>query len=69
LQVFHEEAPELIFLDLKMPVMDGYDFLNKVQIREDSPFTLVVITGHGDDLEIERCYKMGIDFFLKKPLR
>ena len=68
LKVFHEKAPELIFLDLKMPVMDGYGFLKAVQVKHDSPFALVVITGHGEDLEIERCYRMGIDFFLKKPL-
>ncbi len=68
LKVFHEIAPELIFLDLKMPVMDGYGFLKGVQVKDDSPFALIVITGHGDDQEIKRCYQMGIDFFLKKPL-
>ncbi len=68
LEVFEREAPELIFLDLKMPVMNGFDFLKAVKLKPDSPFTLVVITGHGDDEEIQRCYNMGIDFFLKKPL-
>ncbi len=68
LEIFNQVAPDLIFLDLKMPVMDGYDFLEAVQHTHDSPFTLVIITGHGDDQEIQRCYMLGIDFFLKKPL-
>jgi DNA-binding NarL/FixJ family response regulator len=68
LKIFYEEAPELIFLDLQMPVMDGYGFIKTVKFKHDSPFTLVVITGHGEDEEIDRCYKMGIDFFLTKPL-
>lgn len=67
LKVFHEKAPELIFLDLKMPVMDGYEFLKVIQVKHDSPFALVVLTGHDDDLAIKRCYEMGIDFFLRKP--
>ena len=68
LNIFQEESPELVFLDLKMPVMDGYGFINSVKFKQDSPFTLVVITGHGEDGEIERCYRLGIDYFLKKPL-
>jgi len=68
LEVFHKEAPQLIFLDLKMPRMNGYEFLKAVQPGADSPFTIVVITGHGENRDIERCYEMGIDFFLRKPL-
>lgn len=68
LEVFHKEAPQLIFLDLKMPIMNGYEFLKALQPSTDSPFTLVVITGHGETRHIERCYEMGIDFYLRKPL-
>lgn len=68
LEMFHEVHPELVFLDLKMPVMDGYHFLESLDISPDAPYTIIVITGHGIDREIEKCYKLGIDFFLKKPL-
>lgn len=68
LEIFHAVHPELIFLDLRMPVMDGYEFLKSIDVTADSPFAVIIITGHGDDAEIEQCYKLGIDFFLKKPL-
>ena len=68
MEVFHEQHPELVFLDLKMPVMDGYQFLESLEITPDSSFTIIAITGHGIDREIERCYQLGVDFFLKKPL-
>lgn len=68
LDMFHEVKPELVFLDLKMPVMDGYQFLQSIEITPESTFTIIVITGHGVDQEIEKCYKLGVDFFLKKPL-
>lgn len=68
LDLFHAVEPELIFLDLKMPKMDGYKFLKSLEISPDAPYTIVVVTGHGVDREIEKCYALGIDFFLKKPL-
>lgn len=68
LELFREHQPELIFLDLRMPVMDGYQFLEAINITPDALFTVIAITGHGVDREIERCYKLGVDFFLKKPV-
>jgi len=69
LEIFHNENPELIFLDLMMPEMDGYGFLNSIPLKLDAPFTIIVMTGYGADHEIARCYELGIDFFLKEPLR
>ena len=68
LELFREHKPELVFLDLRMPVMDGYQFLQNVNITPDALFTVIAITGHGVDREIERCYSLGVDFFLKKPI-
>lgn len=68
LEVFREQKPELIFLDLQMPVMNGYQFLEAIHITPNDLFTVIAITGHGVDREIEHCYKLGVDFFLKKPI-
>jgi CheY-like chemotaxis protein len=68
LELVAGEAPILIFLDLLMPVMDGFDFLRRLRPKPEDPYTIVVITGHGADTEIERCSRLGVDFFLKKPL-
>lgn len=68
LELFREHKPELVFLDLKMPVMDGYQFLQAINITPDALYTVIAITGHGVDREIERCYSLGVDFFLKKPI-
>lgn len=68
LELFQQESPELVFLDLRMPVMDGFGFLESVGIQPSAPYTIVVITGHGGDLDIKRSYELGVHCFLKKPL-
>jgi PAS domain S-box-containing protein len=63
-----KETPDLIFLDLRMPGLDGFGFLEKIHITPYDPYHVVVITGHGDDKEVLRSYELGVNFFLRKPL-
>ncbi len=67
-KVLKKEQPTLVFLDLRMPEMDGIEFLKKIKLTHDAPYTVAVITGHGDDKDIEQCYKLGVTNFLRKPL-
>jgi PAS domain S-box-containing protein len=62
------EKPDVIFLDLRMPVMDGFEFLANINITPEDPYLVVVITGHGDDREVKQCFELGVNFFLRKPL-
>jgi two-component system nitrogen regulation response regulator NtrX len=62
-----EFRPDVIFLDVKMPGLDGLDVL--ARLREADPSTLVVmISGHGTiDTAVEATRKGAYDF-LQKPL-
>lgn len=68
LDQLQREEPDLIFLDLRMPVMDGFGFLEHIRIKPEDPYLVVVITGHGDDREVKQCFELGVNFFLRKPL-
>jgi hypothetical protein len=47
LKIFEAESPAIVFTDLKMPGMDGFEVLDR--IKSQSPETeVIVITGHGD---------------------
>lgn len=68
LKLFEQHQPPLILLDLKMPVMDGIAFLEQLPSQSFEEHIFVVVTGHGGDSEIERCYELGVHSFLKKPV-
>ena len=59
--------PDAIFLDVKMPGLDGLDVLER--LREDDPSILVImISGHGTiDTAVETTRRGAYDF-LQKPL-
>ncbi len=67
LAILREHKPILILLDLKMPVMDGLEFLNTVRLKPADPYSIIVLTGHGNDDDIKKCYDFGINSFLRKP--
>jgi two-component system, NtrC family, C4-dicarboxylate transport response regulator DctD len=55
-----------IVTDVKMPGMDGEEFLAHVRARMDAP-PVVMITGHGDIAMAVRCLKAGAFDFAEKP--
>lgn len=64
--------PQLIFLDLNMPVMDGWEFLNAFNTSEfsdfhDSKVIILSSTIDPEDLVKSKKYPMVIDF-LSKPI-
>lgn len=67
LDLFDDFNPDIVFTDIKMPVMDGIVLLKR--IKEISPDTeVVMITGHGDlDLAIESL-KFDASDFITKPI-
>ncbi len=68
LKQLKKEKPDLVFLDLRMPKLDGFGFLEKIKIKPDDPYCIVVVTGHGNDREVEKSFKLGVNYFLHKPL-
>jgi len=68
LEQLKKEKPDLILLDLRMPELDGFGFLEKIKIQPDDPYSVIVITGHGNDREVERSFELGVNFFLHKPM-
>ena len=64
-----QNGPALVLLDLNLPDMSGLDILARIKGDEKlkrSP--VVVLTTTDDKVEIERCYDMGANVYITKPV-
>ena len=62
--------PDVVLLDLEMPVMDGYEAagrLRQMQGRLKKPLRIVAISSNDDPRSIERALNSGCDDYLVKP--
>ena len=61
-------APDLIFLDLNMPVMSGVQFLTELK-KDDSlkKIPVVILSTSSDKITIEQTKKLGAMEFITKP--
>jgi two-component system nitrogen regulation response regulator NtrX len=67
LQSVEADPPDLVFLDIKMPGIDGLDALK--QLKENSPATqVIIISGHGNVETAVQATKLGAFDFIEKPL-
>ena len=64
LEVWRNFKPDLIFLDVLMPGMDGFAVLQ--QIPESLKTKVIMISAH-DELNREKAEKAGADLFIRKP--
>ena len=65
LGIFRDAKPQIVLTDIKMPVMDGIDLLQKIK-REAPNTEVIMITGHGDmDLAIKSLKYEATDFVAK----
>ncbi len=59
----------LIMLDLNLPDMSGVDILKRVKENEHLKRTpVVVLTTTDDEREIKRCYDLGANVYITKPV-
>lgn len=65
-----EEFPELIFLDINMPVMDGFEFIETFrELNMDSYKTRIIIyTASFTQKDVDMLKSIGFNDFIVKPL-
>jgi CheY-like chemotaxis protein len=64
--------PHVVLLDLKMPRIDGFEFLK--WLRHDSPRSLrflpvVVMSSSNQPKDVQRAYELGVNSYLLKPIQ
>ncbi len=67
LQKVKQFEPDLILVDLMMPLMDGYKFIEKLRATSNTP--VIVISAKQEEEDIVAGFEMGADDYITKPFR
>ena len=62
------ERPDLMLLDVTLPDGDGLSVLEMLADTPDAPTVTVALTGHDDELTVDRCRAAGCRDVLLKPV-
>jgi two-component system, OmpR family, response regulator CpxR len=67
LELIGNDTPEIMIIDLKMPVIDGIELLK--QVKQTQPeIEIIVLTGHGSEQDKKICMDLGAFAYMQKPV-
>lgn len=64
-----EDKPRVILLDLKMPKVNGIEVLQRIRADERTrTIPIVMLTSSKEDPDIKKCYELGANSYVVKPV-
>lgn len=67
LDLYKKILPNIVFLDLTMPVMDGFEALKEIK-KFDNKAKVVIISADIQKLSVDKVLELGAFNFIKKPI-
>lgn len=70
-RMYMKNEYDLIFLDIQMPVMNGYETAELIRQQEKMTsihIPIVAVTAYALEEDRDRCMKVGMDAYLSKPV-
>ena len=68
LERIKQELPDVVILDIGMPIMDGYVLARRIRAEMAKSPRLVAVTGYGKDDDKKKAGEAGIDVHFTKPV-
>jgi CheY-like chemotaxis protein len=65
---YNEEKPDFVFMDLSMPLMDGFEATKIIRLM-DRHTPIYALSANVMDRDVERCRDMGMNGHIAKPIR
>jgi CheY-like chemotaxis protein len=71
LELARQARPDVIFMDIEMPVMGGVEAVQRIRAlqgeRGEAPSRIAAFSAHDDEATRQRCLHAGFDLYLAKP--
>ncbi|HSN39162.1 MAG TPA: response regulator [Burkholderiales bacterium] len=62
-------VPSVVLLDLKLPMLDGFEVLSRIRSHEFTRFLpVVILSSSSEDQDIGRSYSLGANSYIRKPV-
>ncbi|SDC22182.1 two-component system, response regulator YesN [Pelagirhabdus alkalitolerans] len=68
LEVILKEEPDVVLTDIRMPVYDGLELIDRVKQKADKVPKFVVVSGYSDFEYAQRAVRLGVTDFILKPV-
>lgn len=68
LDLFDSAQPTLVLADLSMPVLNGWDLLREIRLRQSTEIKVIAVTAHAMKGDRENTLQAGFDGYFSKPL-
>jgi CheY-like chemotaxis protein len=63
------EDPELILLDLKLPIIDGIQVLKEIRSSEKTRhYIVIILTSSKEESDLIMSYNLGVNSYIRKPV-
>jgi len=62
-------SPDVVFIDIGLPDMNGYEVARRIRSTLPASVTLVALSGYGQEEHRKRADEVGFDRYLVKPVR
>jgi len=64
-----EDKPKVVILDLKLPRVDGIEVLQEMKSDpRTKKIPIVVLTSSQEDHDLDKCYELGVNSYIVKPV-
>ncbi len=69
IKIFKKEHPDLVLLDVVMPIKNGFDVLEEIKIKQKSKVPVIILSNLSESQDLETGKNLGaIDYITKSNL-